>query len=247
MFQELRHLLNELRNSWWLRSTACFVMALMTHGTMANGRGKVEFADRSFLDLTEVLDFFCNAKSEALLYKPKVFLFPFCRGNTLEQPLGLQRKNTTAAKRISTDAAVTAQNDDDDDEDDNRDVIGVTADDNDESNAATAEAARQNIPVCSDMKICYATGPGFEAMREPDTGSWYIESMCGIWARHAHDKSLDDLLKMVGESQLNKKSRHGNIQTAHNEDCGFFKKLYFNPGYYGPTTATMTNDVTAHV
>lgn len=70
-------------------------------------------------------------------------------------------------------------------------------------------------------------------MREPDTGSWYIESMCRIWATHAHDKSLDDLLKMVGENQLNKQSELGHIQTAHNEDRGFFKKLYFNPGYYG--------------
>lgn len=228
-------------------------MALMTHGTMVNGRGKVEFADRSFLDLTDVLDYFGNFSSEALLHKPKVFLFPFCRGNTLEQPLGLQRKGK---RDISTDAAVTTPKDDDNDDSDcdddatNGAAADVAGSDKNVTAASTAVAS-QNIPVCSDIKICYATGPGFEAMREPDTGSWYIESMCGIWARHAHDKSLDDLLKMVGENQLNKQSRHGNIQTAHNEDRGFFKKLYFNPGFYGPTEATasvkMTNDVTAHV
>lgn len=223
--QELRELLNELRNSDWLRTADCFVMALMTHGTMVNEVAKVEFYDNSFLDLNEVLGYFSNINSQALHHKPKIFLFPFCRGNTLEKPLYPVAAAAAAAWPASTktktasDAALS------------NDAVAATA-------AAAAAAASLSladsgsvVPTYSDMKICYATGPGFEAMREPDTGSWYIESMCGIWARNAHNRSLDELLMMVGHSQLNKQSSDGNIQTAHNEDRGFFRKLYFNPGY----------------
>lgn len=228
--QELRSLLLELCQSDWLRNTNCFVMALMTHGNMVNEVAKVEFCDNSFLDLNEVLGFFSNERCKALLNKPKVFLFPFCRGEQPERSLNhkqMLRQSTTAARpRITqSDAA---------------DLGGGTATGSSESVSP--------IPTVSDMKICYATGPGFEAMRDPNTGSWYIESMCKIWAEYAHDKSLDDLLKMVGEAQLERQSTDGNIQTAHNEDRGFFKKLYFNPGYYGEEVVrTMTAATTTTV
>lgn len=109
---ELRTLLTKLQNSRWLRSTDCFVMALMTHGTMTNEVAKVEFYD-GFMDLNEVLGYFSNRNSVALLHKPKVFLFPFCRGTTLEQPVNVERKNAggddggggSTASRVASDAA----------------------------------------------------------------------------------------------------------------------------------------------
>lgn len=96
----------------------------------------------------------------------------------------------------------------------------------------TSNESQTSIPVphYSDMKICYATSAGFEALREPDTGSWYIESLCTIFADHAHDKHLEELLKLVGDHTANKLNDAGNIQTAGNEDRGFTKTLYFNPG-----------------
>lgn len=90
-----------------------------------------------------------------------------------------------------------------------------------------------NIPTYSDIKICYATVPGYRSFRDPLDGSWYIQIMCEIWSEHAHDTHLDDLLKMVGSTASVKRTENSKLQTCSNEDRGFFKKLYFNPGYYG--------------
>lgn len=87
-------------------------------------------------------------------------------------------------------------------------------------------------PFYSDMKICYATSAGFMAQRDPIRGSWYIESMCSIWSDHAHAKHLDDLLKLVGQHAHNMETTDGDIQTAGNEDRGFYRSLFFHPGLY---------------
>lgn len=89
-----------------------------------------------------------------------------------------------------------------------------------------------NLPTYSDMKICYATVPGYRSFRDPENGSWYIQIMCNIWSQHAHDTHLDDLLKMVGNSASVLRTEESKLQTCSNEDRGFFKTLYFNPGYY---------------
>lgn len=90
-----------------------------------------------------------------------------------------------------------------------------------------------NMPTYSDMKICYATVPGYRSFRDPRDGSWYIQTMCDVWSQHAHDTHLDDLLKIVGNSAGNRRTEESKLQTCSNEDRGFFKTLYFNPGFYG--------------
>lgn len=108
----------------------------------------------------------------------------------------------------------------------------------DHASAETRYKGALSLPTMSDMKICYATAPGYKSFRDVDTGSWYIQIMCEVWSQHAHDTSLDDLLKMVGNtaSQLRTevdKEQNQLQQVCSNEDRGFFKSLYFNPGYYG--------------
>lgn len=82
------------------------------------------------------------------------------------------------------------------------------------------------------MKICYATLPGYNAFRDPELGSFYIEVMCKIFAQHAHDTHLEDLLKLIGTMLEKMRTERFELQTASNEDRGFNKKLYFNPGFY---------------
>lgn len=88
------------------------------------------------------------------------------------------------------------------------------------------------LPTINDVMICYATVPGFETMRDPAYGSWYIESMCKIWAQSAHNLELKELLDNVGKDVQRKQSSEGHIQTGSYANIGFFKKLFFNPGFY---------------
>lgn len=90
-----------------------------------------------------------------------------------------------------------------------------------------------NIQTFSDMKICYATIPGRQSFRDPQKGSWYIEIMCEVWAEHAHDTHLDNLLKIVGNTLSIRRTEDNKLQTSSNEERGFYKLLYFNPGFYG--------------
>lgn len=89
-----------------------------------------------------------------------------------------------------------------------------------------------NVATNSDMHICYAAARGFQTHRDPNDGSWYVELMCKIYAEHAHDSSFDDLLKLVGRSVDQRRSENEHLQTVSNENIGFNKVLYFNPGFY---------------
>lgn len=91
---------------------------------------------------------------------------------------------------------------------------------------------KQKLPTINDVLLCYATVPGFEALRDTVDGSWYIESMCKMWSQNAHNKELMDLLSYVDRDMQRKQSSEGYIQTASFSAIGFSKKLFFNPGFY---------------
>lgn len=90
-----------------------------------------------------------------------------------------------------------------------------------------------NVATFSDIKICYGTLPGFKAFRDPNEGSWYIQVLCDVFAEHAHDTHLEDLIKIIGNTLSTRRTDQMHIQTGSNTDRGFFKTLFFNPGYYG--------------
>ncbi|XP_058128138.1 caspase Dronc-like isoform X2 [Anopheles coustani] len=89
-----------------------------------------------------------------------------------------------------------------------------------------------NIATFCDMLVCYATVPGFAAHRDPSTGSWFVESMCRVWAEHAHDTDVEILMKLVGENAATYRTETAALQTICTEQRGFFKQLFLNPGYY---------------
>lgn len=89
----------------------------------------------------------------------------------------------------------------------------------------------KNIPSFSDMKICYSTIQGYNAFRDPDHGSWYVNALCRVFAEHAHDTHLEDLLKLIGTVLAQVRNENAQLQTPSNEDRGFTKQLFFNPGY----------------
>lgn len=80
---------------------------------------------------------------------------------------------------------------------------------------------------------------GFEAFRDQNVGSWYIQAFCEIMASYAHIEHFDDLHKLIGQRlehycQTRSNGNESFIQTISSEDLGFTQHLFFNPGYYGP-------------
>ncbi|XP_058834137.1 caspase Dronc [Topomyia yanbarensis] len=89
-----------------------------------------------------------------------------------------------------------------------------------------------NMPTFADMFICFSTVPGFAAHRDLHNGSWFVESMCEVWAKHAHDTDVEQLMKLVGKhASLYRTEQNNALQTLASEQRGFFDVLYLNPGY----------------
>lgn len=90
-----------------------------------------------------------------------------------------------------------------------------------------------NMPTYADMFICFSTVPGFAAHRDLLNGSWFVESMCEVWSKHAHDTDVEQLMKLVGKhASLYRTDQSNALQTLASEQRGFFNVLYLNPGYY---------------
>lgn len=191
--------LYELTSSDYVRDTECFVMVLMTHGERVDEVDKVFFSDDSVVNVKEIINHFQPAHCPHLLHKPKVLIFPFCRGEIPDRGQYLNHSLSTRmmSMRIQTD--------------------GKPFD---------------NVPTLSDILVCYATMPGFQTHRDPDEGSWYIQQFCDTMAKHAHDTSLEDILKKTQSLVGNMRTGQSHLQTGAFDNLGFNKKLYFNPGFF---------------
>lgn len=84
------------------------------------------------------------------------------------------------------------------------------------------------VPSYSDIMICYGTVPGFVTHRDTGFGSWYVRELCKVFAEHACDCHIEELLKMVGSKTLEIRDE-GRLQVASTETRGFNKLLFFNP------------------
>lgn len=82
---EFFKILEELLCSDYTKNTECFVMALMTHGNMDDNVQRVMFSDGSVVKVNDIEQYFHHHICENLVHKPKIFLFPFCRGDISER------------------------------------------------------------------------------------------------------------------------------------------------------------------
>ncbi len=85
-------------------------------------------------------------------------------------------------------------------------------------------------PTWEDMIIAYSSIPGYESLRDHDTGSWFIRSLVEVFMNHAHEMDLMDLL-MVTSQVLSKRTTEANdSQTCNVELRHIYKRVFFNPG-----------------
>ncbi len=52
----------------------------------------------------------------------------------------------------------------------------------------------EKYPLEADVLIAYATTPGYVSWRNSCKGSWFIQSLCEVFAKFAH---RDDVLSML--------------------------------------------------
>ncbi|XP_063821428.1 caspase Dronc [Ostrinia nubilalis] len=84
--------------------------------------------------------------------------------------------------------------------------------------------------VYSDILIAHSTVPGNVSYRDSKDGSWYIQVLCEVFARYAHERDVVELFTLV-DQQLEERFR---IQTSSIERWGFNRRLYLHPGLPRP-------------
>ncbi|XP_073837448.1 death regulator Nedd2-like caspase isoform X1 [Musca autumnalis] len=84
-YDDFFKILDELLKSDYTKNTECFVMALMTHGNMDDGVQRITFTDGSVVKVKDIEEYFNHHVCGNLVNKPKICLFPFCRGDLQER------------------------------------------------------------------------------------------------------------------------------------------------------------------
>lgn len=89
--------------------------------------------------------------------------------------------------------------------------------------------ARPQVPIYTDMLVCYGSLPGFVTNREPTEGSWYINALYDVFLKHAHETNVESMLKKIGD-RMNE--LYGHKKGASNQipaftNFYFCRELYF--------------------
>ncbi|XP_018056037.1 PREDICTED: caspase Dronc-like isoform X2 [Atta colombica] len=151
---------------------------------------------------TEVCDYFTAEACPQLAEKPKIFIFQLCRGK--------KKQNGVIHSRITTDSCAMKS-----------------------TNEANIEIPRiQTIRNYSDMLIVQSTLPGYVSYRDSKTGSWFIQILCKIFMKHAHENHVQDLFNMIDAELKNLRTTNHECQTSSVQSLGFNKHCYLNPGLF---------------
>ncbi|CAN7985177.1 unnamed protein product [Ixodes pacificus] len=88
----------------------------------------------------------------------------------------------------------------------------------------------ERAPTVSDMFVAYPTIKGYVSLKNEVSGSWFLGTVFRVFSEHAWNTHLNKMMRRVAEEVLKRESDVGGRQTINNEERGWRKKLYFNPG-----------------
>ncbi|XP_002129127.2 caspase-2 [Ciona intestinalis] len=157
--------------------------------------------------IDDVENFFSNQNCHSLQKKPKIFLFQACQGD--EYDMGVDE----------VDGPIQAP----------------VGDVDNTSTSSSNDHIRNKLPQKSDILIGKATMKGFAAMRNTKHGSWYIQALVRVLARHACDTDLLDIMTKVNNILKHKEgwcpgSVYHRCKVMPEFKSTLSKKLYFFPG-----------------
>ena len=85
------------------------------------------------------------------------------------------------------------------------------------------------VPEFTDMMIFKSTIPGKVSYRSTIQGSWFIQTLCKVYAEHAHNKHVDELNTKTS-IELSENCHEGCRQVPEHTKRLFKKNLYLHPG-----------------
>ena len=126
----------------------------------------------------------------------------------------------------------------------------LVLDDDDECDSSQ----RIHLPTMTDMLIAFPSqkgalilhrsphsvpfvlSTGFTAFRKPHVGSWYMNALVDVLARHAKDTDLCSMLNLVNGCVSREVTNKGKKQTAEYKSSFTRRAFYFFPGTFSCST-----------
>jgi len=204
-------------------------MAIVCVSSHGSDSGKIITSDCRELDLEqEILRRFNNQQCPRLKGKPKFFIIQACRGEELDYGI----PHTHSAGFWDTDARASPSSP-------GIQPLRLRSALFEEAMRYSGLEARPRSWNPSpkelsweDMLIAHSTLPGYVANRDTLKGTWFIQSLCRIFAERACDTDIRDMLDLVAEDlKDNYISDIGTKQSCNYDVRHFYRKLYFNPGW----------------
>ncbi|CAF3688431.1 unnamed protein product [Adineta steineri] len=203
--ENFKKILKQFSQSKEHANAQCSIICLMSHGE----EGSLTVQDGNKIYHDHVFDLFSNVNCPHLAGKPKLFFIQCCRDDPGVGPVDDAGCHVQIPSNTSFDDLVF----DDDDECDSM--------------------QRHHLPTMTDMLIAFPSQKGFTAFRKPHVGSWYMNALVDILARHAKDTDLCSMLNMVNGCVSREVTNKGKKQTAEYKSSFTKKAFYFFPGLTG--------------
>ncbi|XP_062314895.1 caspase-9 [Osmerus eperlanus] len=191
----------------------CCVVIILSHGTeVSHNRfpGAVHGIDGPSVPVQIITNYLNGQNCPSLQGKPKLFFIQACGGG--ERDIGFE---------VSPDDDVMPGIGGADDQ---TDAI-PTSSSSDSLSTSDEPDARVTLPTPSDILVSYSTFPGYVSWRDPQAGSWYVETLDRILEETASENDLVTILMMVNnEVSLNSaKGLYKQMPGSFN----FLRKLFY--------------------
>ncbi|XP_066126470.1 caspase-9 [Saccopteryx bilineata] len=185
----------------------CCVVVILSHGCQASHLqfpGAVYGTDGCPVSIERIVNIFNGTSCPSLGGKPKLFFIQACGGEQKDhgfEVVSTFPEDRTPGSNPESDAAPFQ----------------------DDPGHCDQPDAVSSLPTPSDIFVSYSTFPGFVSWRDPKRGSWYIETLDGIFEQWAHSEDLQSLLLRVANA-VSEKGIYKQIPGCFNF---LRKKLFF--------------------
>nr|XP_025712517.1 caspase-9 isoform X2 [Callorhinus ursinus] len=185
----------------------CCVVVVLSHGCQASHRqfpGAVYGTDGCPVSIEKIVNIFNGASCPSLGGKPKLFFIQACGGEQKDHGFEVacaSPEDRTSGSDPESDSAPFQEGPGPFDQPD----------------------AVSSLPTPSDILVSYSTFPGFVSWRDTKRGSWYVETLDGVFEQWAHSEDLQTLLLRVANA-VSQKGIYKQIPGCFNF---LRKKLFF--------------------
>ncbi|KAF6209556.1 hypothetical protein GE061_015304 [Apolygus lucorum] len=198
------------KNQERMSKVDCGIIMIMAHGREVSpdsGTVGIDTKDKKTINSEWIVEQMNSVEAVRLHGKPKLLFILTCRGERPDAGLDLYKLNELINATAQLDA---------------RPMIDQNG---------RFEGSSWKSPRLSDILLIYPCAPGNASSRDPENGSWFVQTMIDVFNRKAHKDDVETMLKEMDRILVKKAQEgiHDSFQVVCTTSRGFKRKLFLNP------------------